>query len=327
MTAGVFFIMAMLLSACGKESIGLQMAQEDDGNDIVSETEVTDPAEQCETIYEEDPPTRVYAEGPYGRISVDLPADWTSMPYSTDSEKSNSGSYGMWIRPASLEGEGYIDLCFMQTFGVCGTGLRQEQITLAGEKAWVGTYDNHKMWDFISFKGKYDGIVALTTMTEEWPANYRASELTILDSLQFEPDIATGAVSYFRNDSEIPEIGLIAEAKDISSSGATIRFRVWDPELASGELEYGNDYSLERLENDAWIAAPIIYEGEWAVTEEAYIISKDPDSKGSEWTVNWEWLYGKLEPGDYRICKQILDFRGTGNYDKYSIYVYFHYAG
>ncbi len=267
-----------------------------------------------------------YAEGPYGRISVSLPEGWLYQPYSVDSEKSNSGSYGMWIQPED-EKTGYIDLCYMQQFGVCGTGLEEETTTLAGDEAWIGTYDNHEMWDFINFRGINEGIVAQNVMGVVWTEENREKALLILDSLKFEPEKAQGAVSYFKSDSELPEIGLIADAYKITGSGATVRFRVWDPELASGELEYGDDYSLERLEGDEWIQVPDILKGEWAVNDIAYIISKEPESAGSEWEVNWEWLYGKLTPGDYRIGKSVMDFRGTGDYDTYKIYVYFRYAG
>ena len=30
---------------------------------------------------------------------------------------------------------------------------------------------------------------------------------------------------------------------------------------------------------------------------------------------NWEWLYGELPEGNYRIAKEIMDFRETGEYD------------
>ena len=32
--------------------------------------------------------------------------------------------------------------------------------------------------------------------------------------------------------------------------------------------------------------------------------------------VNWEWLYGKLAPGKYRINKEVMDFRETGDFDE-----------
>jgi|GEM_PF-6741248 len=36
-----------------------------------------------------------------------------------------------------------------------------------------------------------------------------------------------------------------------------------------------------------------------------------------EWSINWEWLYGSLDIGEYRIIKDVLDFRASGDYDKY----------
>lgn len=278
---------------------------------------------------------RVYAVGPYGRISVELPEDWEAEVYAAGSEWSSPGLYGMHLHPESEE-TGYIDLNYTQAFGVCGTGLSQETVTLAGEEASVGTYDDHEMWNFISFRGALEHITVQSVMAEEWPEADREAVMTILDTVQFEPDVAEGAAAYFVSDSEIPEIGLIAEAKEITATGAVIRFRVWDPELSSGELQYGDDYTLERLEQGSWTPVPVVFEGEWAVNDIAYIIPKegnpdddDPanDSGISEWKVDWEWLYGPLTPGDYRIEKTVMDFRGTGDYDTYPVRAYFHYAG
>lgn len=46
----------------------------------------------------------------------------------------------------------------------------------------------------------------------------------------------------------------------------------------------------------------------------AYMIQKDSPY---EEVIDFEWLYGKLEPGRYRIVKTITDFRGTGDYTDY----------
>lgn len=43
----------------------------------------------------------------------------------------------------------------------------------------------------------------------------------------------------------------------------------------------------------------------------------------TEWEVNWEYLYGELPAGEYRIAKKINDFRGTGDYDTYTYYAEF----
>ncbi len=42
-----------------------------------------------------------------------------------------------------------------------------------------------------------------------------------------------------------------------------------------------------------------------------------------EWDVNWEWLYGVLAEGKYRIGKEITDFRDTGDYDSAIYYAEF----
>ena len=37
----------------------------------------------------------------------------------------------------------------------------------------------------------------------------------------------------------------------------------------------------------------------------------------------WSALYGELAPGSYRLGKQVMDFRGTGDYDTRDYYAYF----
>ena len=36
-----------------------------------------------------------------------------------------------------------------------------------------------------------------------------------------------------------------------------------------------------------------------------------------ETAIDFEWRYGKLEPGRYRIVKTVTDFRVTGDYTDY----------
>ena len=38
----------------------------------------------------------------------------------------------------------------------------------------------------------------------------------------------------------------------------------------------------------------------------------------NETVINFEWLYGRLESGRYRIVKTVTDFRGTGDYTDYT---------
>ena len=60
------------------------------------------------------------------------------------------------------------------------------------------------------------------------------------------------------------------------------------------------------------------YERAW--TDDAWII---PMNDGVEWEVNWKELYGELSVGYYRIGKNIIDFRDTGDYDEETYYANF----
>jgi hypothetical protein len=39
--------------------------------------------------------------------------------------------------------------------------------------------------------------------------------------------------------------------------------------------------------------------------------------------VDWGWLYGALPSGQYRIGKEIMNFRGAGDFDKSMAYAEF----
>ena len=87
---------------------------------------------------------------------------------------------------------------------------------------------------------------------------------------------------------------------------------------STGELQTGGWYILETLQDGVWKEAPCFAEVAW--TQEAWVIS--PDST-AEWEVDWEWLYGELPTGIYRIGKRFMDFRDTGNYDSKMFYAEF----
>ena len=51
-----------------------------------------------------------------------------------------------------------------------------------------------------------------------------------------------------------------------------------------------------------------------------------PKNDTCQWEVNWEWLYGNVPNGKYRIGKEIMDFRATGDYDKVIYFTEFEIA-
>lgn len=83
---------------------------------------------------------------------------------------------------------------------------------------------------------------------------------------------------------------------------------------SSSECAYGEFFSLEKKINEVWYQVPVTIDGDYGFHSIGYGLSSGDHI---EYKVDWNWLYGSQEPGEYRIIKDILDFRGTGDFDKY----------
>jgi len=87
------------------------------------------------------------------------------------------------------------------------------------------------------------------------------------------------------------------------------------------ELDTGSFYVIQKLKKSKWVDVEYIpqeYDVAW--TAEAWPIPKEGTTTCD---VNWEWLYGKLPAGEYRIGKGITNFRGPGDYDNEMVYADF----
>ena len=263
--------------------------------------------------------TRVMQAGPYGEISIMLPDGWKYKALPMDSEELINGDYGIHFYPEDAA-EGFVELAYIDFFGVCGTGLAQEDAEIAGSPAIIGTYDGHPYWNFVSFREGNDGVVALTYQVEAWWDAYGDAATEILDTLIFDRNEKEGGAYVFKKESENQEIGLYLSLKNVSAAGATLIFNQFDADAPTGELQDGDDFILERYIGENWEEVPVIVEGDYGFHDIAYNIPKE---ETTERALSWEWLYGQLAPGEYRIGKSVLDFRKTADYDKYTIYAYF----
>lgn len=84
---------------------------------------------------------------------------------------------------------------------------------------------------------------------------------------------------------------------------------------SSKEIQYGDEYQIFQYDEEikGWRHADTIIEN-YGFHMIAYVL--DPKST-TTLDIDFEWLYGTLEPGRYRIVKEIMDFRGTGDYTNY----------
>ncbi len=105
--------------------------------------------------------------------------------------------------------------------------------------------------------------------------------------------------------------GLALRAEDVTDKGLTIIFEQYGEDLI-GELSTGSWYILETMVDGEWQGLePKVDNTVW--NSMGYRINKYGTT---EHKVNWETLYGKLEPGHYRISKEVIYVRSAGDYDK-----------
>lgn len=112
------------------------------------------------------------------------------------------------------------------------------------------------------------------------------------------------------------DLGIHLTAEDVTAAGLTLVCTQsgGDP---TGELNTGSWYALQHMGKNGWENVPysdkLPNETEIAWTAEAWCI---PLEDTVQWPLSWDFLYGTLQPGTYRILKEVMDFRGTGDFDK-----------
>ncbi len=113
------------------------------------------------------------------------------------------------------------------------------------------------------------------------------------------------------------EWGIVLVAKDVTPTGMTIVCAQRDVE-PNGEWLSGSYFRLETLKDGAWIPVEPLKNTGW--TAEGWIVRVNDIV---EWEENWEWLYGPLSPGQYRIVKEILYSHSPGDYEEKEYYAEF----
>jgi hypothetical protein len=99
--------------------------------------------------------------------------------------------------------------------------------------------------------------------------------------------------------------------KNVSSRGLSFLF-----ENASDiRYLYEEAYALyTHGANGAWYATETII-NDWGFNDEGYYL--EPLSETEMITVDWQWLYGELPPGDYKFQKRVIFVRSPGDFDEY----------
>lgn len=116
-------------------------------------------------------------------ISFMLPEDWNY-------EIVNSEDYPISDLLISFhpkdKTDGSISVGYMTGFGVCGTGLEQEEIVFNGHSAWKGKYDNSRYWSFIALQDDLRNCVVINSAADTWYGDYEAIVNEILETVEFK---------------------------------------------------------------------------------------------------------------------------------------------
>lgn len=125
---------------------------------------------------------RVSAEHSGVSLSVDVPDGWI---YEIVKPQENYTSFGIQLRPEG-ENEGWLQFFCHEVWGVCGTGLKQQEIVLGQYEASKGIYDGGKAWDFIVIKEDLDGKFVIQNYGATWLAAYMEEAMEMLQTIYIE---------------------------------------------------------------------------------------------------------------------------------------------
>ena len=134
--------------------------------------------------------TAVYTSG-YVDIALTIPEGWQ---WESVQDKS-MGTEGIRFRKTDDKAVSFELLCWRNGYGICGTGVTSEELTLSGgQKLWQHTEENDgSLWLNLYFEhtpGDY--VCAPTgTMTKETWDSCRDEVLAILNTAQFGRDAMT----------------------------------------------------------------------------------------------------------------------------------------
>ncbi len=117
--------------------------------------------------------------------------------------------------------------------------------------------------------------------------------------------------------SDDEEWGAEMTMTNVTPKGGTLTINV-SGSAAGGRLQCGDDFVIEALTENGWEP---LEAGENAVFNSvAYNLDL---GKRKETDISWDWIYGELPAGTYRLGKKIMYYRAPGGFDESEVYAQF----
>lgn len=98
--------------------------------------------------------------------------------------------------------------------------------------------------------------------------------------------------------SDVQEVSMTIKPDSVTSNGLTVVIT----DKSDPPHTFGEWYELKVMENGRWSDVPVVIDGDYGFND----IGLEPDDNGRlELAIDWQWLYGSLEPGTYKIIKAL----------------------
>ncbi len=123
-------------------------------------------------------------------------------------------------------------------------------------------------------------------------------------------DVIELVPSTYENVNNLDNVTMTLKEDTVTPTGLTVVFE----NNSEKECIFGEYFELEKSIDDVWYKVPVAIEGEYGFHSIGYPLTS---GETREWEVDWNWLYGSLKRGKYRIIKDVLDLKETGNYETY----------
>lgn len=116
----------------------------------------------------------------------------------------------------------------------------------------------------------------------------------------------------YENVNNFDGVNMTVKEETVSSTGLIVVIE----NNSDSQCIYSEDFVLEKKIKGSWYQVPVIIGEDYGFNDIGYNLASE---ENEEWAVEWDWLYGSLDTGEYRIIKNVLDFRDTGDFDQYKL--------
>lgn len=224
-------------------------------------------------------------------ISISKKADSTGDKDSTKGNDTNT----MLNDSDSKDGEGFV------------------RMVMLNDKLYVDTNETSAMLRCGNADFNFDTSVEKGKPTQNYQTNFGigyAGQYSIRENrIEVCIDNVWHVFAYQENDLE----GVSMEVIENTNHTMTLEIK----NTLDSQLQYGDYYLLEKYEEDidTWISV-FYLDSNIGFHDIAYLVEK---GKSSTWSTDWASMYGELEPGKYRIVKEVQVYQESGEFSSHTL--------